>query len=686
MIDTTQPEPTATATSADMLHLWSGLNTAEEAQAWVESHLQASRDRIAELLAAKTARSTTETLALYDQAAWHLRMAGSQAHVMFMVHPLASVRDATQALSQVVAAEGVKLSLNRDVYQALEKLDASKEDAATKYYLERTLLSYRLAGVDRDDATREKIRELADKSTELGMRFARTVQDDVRKIEVADPNELRGLPADFLERFGVHASEAQNGQLVADGPVTLTTDPPVLAPVMTYAASSALRRRMYLAYNDRGYPTNAPVLLDLLKTREEMAEVLGFRSWADLATVDQMMGSAANMRKFLSDVEHAARETAQREFTELESFVRSRDAKALPLTLSDARFWEEQYRRSYYDFDSQSVRPFFPYEQVEAGILTIAGKLFGVRFERNTSAAVWHSDVKAFDVFEATQSASKPTGRIYLDMHPREGKSKWFSECSLVGGVLGKQAPEASLVCNFPQPNDKDPGLLQYSDVVTYFHEFGHLMHEILGGRQRWAGQSGIATEGDFVEVPSQMLEEFFERADVLRSFAKHYQTGEPIPEETVTRMTRASAHGRALSTLTQVMYATYSMETHDRRAAELDLDTLLREGYDRFSKYEFVDGNRMYAAFTHLVGYTSNYYTYLYDKVIALEFFAEFAGQPHDELLTGAVAQRYRNVVLETGGSKPAKEIVHDFLGRETSMEALRSWIGREFEAQPAS
>jgi thimet oligopeptidase len=211
-------------------------------------------------------------------------------------------------------------------------------------------------------------------------------------------------------------------------------------------------------------------------------------------------------------------------------------------------------------------------------------------------------------------------------------------------------------------------------------------MHEILGGQQRWAGQSGIATEGDFVEVPSQMLEEFFERADVLRTFAKHYQTGEPIPEETVARMTRASAHGRALSTLTQVMYATYSMETHDRRAAELDLDTLLREGYDRFSKYEFVDGNRMYAAFTHLVGYTSNYYTYLYDKVIALEFFAEFAHQPGDQLLTGAVAQRYRNVVLETGGSKPAKQIVHDFLGRETSMDALRSWISREFEAEPAA
>ena len=690
MIETTTETPTTTTPSkpGDSLHLWSQLSTAEEAQAWVESHLQASRDRIAELLAPGASRSTTQTLALYDHAAWHLRMAGSQAHVMFMVHPLAPVRDAAQALSQVVAAEGVKLSLNRDVFRALEALDATTEDAATKYYLERTLLGYRLAGVDRDDATREKIRELADKSTELGMRFARTVQDDVRKIEVPDPNELRGLPPDFLERFGVRMSSAQNGQLIADQTITLTTDPPVLAPVMTYAASSALRRRMYLAYNDRGYPTNAPVLLDLLKVREEMAEVLGFRSWADLATVDQMMGSAANMRKFLSDVEHAARQTAQREFAELEAFVRSRDPKALPLTLSDARFWEEQYRRSHYDFDSQSVRPYFPYEQVEAGILSIAGKLFGVRFERNTFSPVWHPDVKAFDVFEASSpgKSKQPIGLIYLDMHPREGKSKWFSECSLVVGVLGKQVPEASLVCNFTQPNDKDLGLLQYSDVVTYFHEFGHLMHEILGGQQRWAGQSGIATEGDFVEVPSQMLEEFFERADVLRTFAKHYQTGEPISEETVARMTRASAHGRALSTLTQVMYATYSMETHDRRAAELDLDALLREGYDRFSKYEFVDGNRMYAAFTHLVGYTSNYYTYLYDKVIALEFFAEFAHQPGDELLTGPVARRYRNVVLEAGGSKPAKEIVHDFLGRETSMEALGSWIGREFQAQPAA
>ncbi|SEG69470.1 thimet oligopeptidase [Bryocella elongata] len=729
-------EATASTISTDPLHIWAGLDSAEGAKTWVESHLAAARAAIAELLAvdANSARTVLNTLEPYDRASWHLRMAGSQAHVMFMVHPLAGVRDVAQELSQSVSAESVALSLNREVYQALAALEGEAitgEDAATRYYLERVLLGYRMSGVDRDDETREKIRSLADTMIGLSMNFSRTVQDDVRKVEVTDANELLGLPADYLTRKGVREEAAADGTktLAADGPVTITTDPPDMTPVMNYAASPALRRKLYLAYNGRGYPANKQVLLDLLAGREEMAKLLGFRSWADLATVDQMMGSAANMRKFLDEVEVAAREFATREYAELETFVRERDPHALPLTLSDARYWEEQFRRTRYNFDSQSVRPYFPYEQVEAGILATVEKLFRVRFVRDTQAPVWDPSVKAFLVYDTASNTDQrhpersaqrevegpattlnaaqsqepfspepsPLGRIYLDMHPREGKSKWFSECSLVSGVLGKNLPEASLVCNFPQPSESDAGLMQYSDVVTYFHEFGHLMHEVLGGRQRWAGQSGIATEGDFVEVPSQMLEEFFEDADLLRTFAKHYQTGELLPYDVIERMTKAAAHGRALSTLTQVMYATYSMETHDRKAADLDLDLLLRAGYDRFSRYEFVEGNTMYAAFTHLIGYTSNYYTYLYDKVMALEFFEQFSaieakaavedakgeGAQHaTELLTSPVALRYRREVLEPGGTKPARELVQAFLGRESSMEALRGWIGKEFAA----
>ena len=292
------------------------------------------------------------------------------------------------------------------------------------------------------------------------MTFSRTVQDDVRKVEVNDPNDLLGLPEDYLTRKGIVSVINGSGkvELSAESTVVVTTDPPDMSPVMNYAASRELRRRVHLAYNGRGYPQNKQVLLDLLAARQELAELLGFRSWADLATTDQMMGSAENMRRFLNEVEEASRETAHHEFEELQAFVRERDATALPLSLSDARYWEEQYRRAHYDFDSQSVRPYFPYESVEAGILATAGKLFGVHFERVTDAPIWDAAVKAFDVIDETGRPGKTVGRIYLDMHPRKGKSKWFSECSLVSGVLGEQVPEASLVCNFPEPKDGDAG------------------------------------------------------------------------------------------------------------------------------------------------------------------------------------------------------------------------------------
>src|ERR1700744_2220422 len=190
------------AATLDELHIWNGGATADDARSWTEHHLAESRARIAELLAVEGTRTVENTLAAFDRAQWHLRMAGSQTGVMFMVHPEADVRDAAQGLAQEISAEGVALSLNRDVYQALAAVDVSAEDAATKYYMERVLLGYRLSGVDKDEATRERIRALADKMTELSMSFSRTVQDDVRKISVDDAEELRGLPEDYLTRPG----------------------------------------------------------------------------------------------------------------------------------------------------------------------------------------------------------------------------------------------------------------------------------------------------------------------------------------------------------------------------------------------------------------------------------------------------------------------------------------------------
>jgi thimet oligopeptidase len=370
------------------------------------------------------------------------------------------------------------------------------------------------------------------------------------------------------------------------------------------------------------------------------------------------------------------------------AFARKQQPGLAALKSSDRGYWYEQYRREAFAFDSQSVRPYFPYAAVEKGILETAARLFHVSFERNETAAVWHSQVSAWDVYDRGQ----PCGRFYLDMHPREGKDKWFSAAPLIPGIRGRQLPEVALICNFPggksddrksdDRNSHDPGLMQYSDVVTFFHEFGHLMHAILGGQQAWAGVSGIATEGDFVEVPSQMLEEFFHDAQLLASFARHYETGEPIPSALVERMNRASAFGRADGVRTQLFYTSYSLEVHNRPPEELNPDTLLEEGYKRLLPYEWIDGNRMYASFTHLIGYTSNYYTYMFDKAIALDFFGQF---DRSNLLEGPTAMRYRRAILEPGGSKPGVQLIDDFLGREHRMDAFAEWIGEEFADVPA-
>jgi thimet oligopeptidase len=657
-------------------HPWT-VNDAPALSAWVDEALTRHAERLSALSGSMGERSLENTLRPYDDAVALLSAAGSQLSLLNSVHPDKSIRDTAQAEIEKISQAAVALSLNREVYAALSQVPQA-DDAATRHYIDRTLLGYRLAGVDREDATREKLRALQERATVLSLGFARNVQEGAGTVVVESADELEGLPEDFL---AAHAPRVEGEHA---GHVVLTTDFPDYLPVMTFARSAALRRRMFLAYQTRAFPRNVPILQDLLKVRHEIAELLGFATWADLATADQMMESSAKMQAFLDDLDNATREGAKREYAQVLAFAKdfSRDAGMPEPEAIDAAsrgFWLEQFRRSAFAFDSQTVRPYFPYARVQAGVLSLVEELFRVRFAPVVDAVTWHPSVTTWDVFD--QRGDAQLGRFYLDMHPREGKDKWFSAAPLIPGIRGQQLPEAALICNFPGGSEKadDPGLLQHSDVTTFLHEFGHLMHALLGGHQQWAGVSGIATEGDFVEVPSQMLEEFFREPKLLARFAHHYQTGEPIPAALVKKMNRAGAFGRADSVRTQLFYTSYSLDTHRLDPETLDLDALLQEDYRRFLPYEWVDGNRLYASFTHLTGYSSNYYTYLYDKVIALDFFREFAA---GDLLAEAVATRDREEVIEPGGSKPGKELVRAFLNREQSPAAFAEWLG---EALPA-
>lgn len=663
--------PAAAQSVPDPLHAWAGQPTPASLEAWVNSHLAAEQKSVDALVALKETPTVENALTLYDQANAELSIAGSEAGLLYSVSPQKAVRDKAQEMVQKVSEAAVALSLNQAVYQKLAAIPASHADAGTQHYLSRTLLQYRLAGVDKDAATRERVRQLQEKITALSLTFGRNVQEHVNTVTVQHAAELEGLPADYIAAH-------KPGQ---DGTITLTTDYPDMQPVMTYAKSEALRHRMYLAYNTRAYPANKQVLLDLLAAREELAGVLGFKNWADLATADQMMGSAANVRSFLTQVDAASKTPADREYAMVRAFAQKQQPGLTDIAADSAGYWYEQYRTKVYDFDSQSVRPYFPYEEVQQGILNTAAKMFHVAFERDPHAAVWDPAVTAWLVFDRAPGAQseKPIGRIYLDMHPRDGKDKWFSAYPIVPGIRGRQLPEAALICNFPGGKPGEPGLMQYSDVVTFFHEFGHLMHAILGGQQPWAGTSGIATEGDFVEAPSQMLEEFFRDPALLQSFAKNYKTGEPIPTAVVERMDRASAFGRGNWVRSQLFYTRFALDLHDRPPVSIDLDALMRQDYAAALPYTWVDGNRFYASFTHLTGYSSNYYTYLFDKVIALDFFRQF---DRHNLVEGPAALRYRQSVLEPGGSEPGTELVKNFLGRAQSLDDLSTWMNEEFQA----
>ena len=662
------PTETTSASSTQDLHVWEagGAASAEALTAWVSARLAAHESALAALLAVAGARTPENSLRHFDAAIEQLSLAGAQAGILNSVAADKAVRDQAQMEAQRVAMAGSALSLNRAVYDALVAISLDGASAATKHYVGRTLLGYRLSGVDKDEATRDRLHALHDKATQLSLAFSRNIQEGGKTVEAA-PEELEGLPADYIARH-----PAQKGKSGAER-VTLTTDPPDMMPVMTFAASAELRKEMFLAYNTRAYPANRQLLLDLLATRQEIASVLGFRSWADLATADQMMESAANVRTFLAKLDEASREGARDEHAQVLAFARDRQPELSEIDITSRGYWYEQFRRTKYDFDSQSVRPYFPYARVEAGVLETATKLFKVEFRPSTAPA-WHEAVSVYEVFEG----GRLVGRFYLDMHPREGKNKWFSATPVVAGVRGRVLPEAGLICNFPAPEETDPGLLQYSDVVTFFHEFGHLMHALLGGHTEWVGLSGFATEGDFIEVPSQMLEEFFRDEKLLQVFAKHYETGETLPSALIRSMKLAGAFGRADWVRTQLYYTTLSLNLHDQDPAGIDPDEMTRELYASFQPWTWLEGSKMYASFGHLTGYSSNYYTYMFDKVIALDFFGQF--DPKD-LLSGDAGERYRRTVLEQGGSKPAKELVRDFLGRGEEFAAFSKWLNEEFD-----
>lgn len=651
-------------------HLWDAPLTPDTLQNRVDEQLALAQKSLDQMLAVTGPRTIDNTLSPFDDASLQLDVALLQANAMQNVSPDTAVRDRAQQLVQKVSTFLTALSLNHKVYEALAAVDPANADAPTKYFLQRTLLEFRLAGVDKDDATRARIQSLSDQITKISTEFERNVQDSQIKIVVKSAAELDGLPADYIK---AHPP-------AADGSVTLTSDNPDYTPVMKFARNADLRRRMLIAYNGRAYPKNMPLLADLLKRREELAQVLGYKHWADLNAADKMVLTSNNISQFIDSVDTASKPLADREYQMVLATARKSDPAITQVSLADREFYYELLRRTEFDFNSEEARPYFPYDRVQQGILDVASKLFSIRFDPVKNAEVWDPSVDTFDMFDA--STGKQLGRIYLDMHPRPGKNQWFSSNPILDGKKGTQLPEALLICNFPGGKPGDPGLMEYDDVTTFFHEFGHLMHWIFQGQREWAGFGGNL-EADFVEAPSQMLEEWMHDPKVLATFAKDPKTGEPIPASLVARANRAEAFGRALWVRNQLVYTNVSFELHNMTPDPAKIESSFADNRRRFTPFAAVEGDHQIAAFDHLLGYSSGYYTYLWDKVIAEDLFSQF---DRNNLLAPEVALRYRNTVLAQTGGLPAGEMVTNFLGRKQSTDAFVNWMSQEFNPTPAA
>ena len=614
-----------------------------------------AEDCLAGLRRAEKLRPNVRSLEDYNELLREASASNAYAGLMSEVHPDETIRDAARECEQEVSRFYSDLALDREMYDRLAAIAVDGADAETKRFHAHTLRDYRRAGVDRPSEVRARLKQIDEELTKLGQQFSKNISEDVRFVEVKDRARLAGLPADFV------ASHPADGK----GITRITTDYPDYNPFMTYADDDELRRELYVKFRSRGDQANEAVLRDILKLRAEKAGLLGFRNWADYITADKMIGSGDRAAEFIERVWKLAQPRAERDYAELARTLGQKDVADWQ------KVWlENRVKRERYEVDASIVREYFPYDRVLAGLLEITAEIFDLQYAPVETVEPWHPSVLVFDVVRRGDRL----GRIYLDMHPREGKYKHAAQFPLKDGVRGAQLPEGVLVCNFPDPRaGGGPALMEHDDVVTMFHEFGHLMHHVLGGHQKWITQSGVATEWDFVEAPSQMFEEWAWSYETLMRFARHHATGEVIPKELVEKMRRADKFGLGTATVQQIFYAAISLAFHRADPDTLDQLGEVKRLQAKYTPFAYVAGTKFHASFGHLVGYSAMYYTYQWSLVIAKDLLTPFEERG---LMAREVTFAYRDRVLVPGGSRDAADLVRNFLGREYDFAAYERYL----------
>jgi thimet oligopeptidase len=623
---TTEPAPLALPTEDGA---WLG---------WVQERASAGlRDAGSAVGALKSAAPGDEAiLHVWNDLQIALSGVFALSSLMSVVHPDPAVMEAAESFEIEAQRFSTDLHLDPAVYAQLTSLESRGLGEAAARVLADALRSFRRAGVDREESVRDRLRDLDGRENELSQAFSRNIRDG-RRTTTVPATALEGLPQDYVDE---HPADDE-------GQVEISTDYPDTHPFLIHARDPEMRRAVAHSFLNLAWPDNEPVLAELLEVREEKAHLLGYADWPSYDAELKMIGEGPRIPEFIDEIAAASEAAGRREIEEL-------------LDFANWRHYVEALKRERFGVSSHEVRRYFDFAKVRQGLLDVTGRLFGLEY-LPVEVATWHPEVSSYDVVLAENGQF--LGRIHLDLHPRPRKYHHAAQFMLPG-VLGRQLPEGVLVCNFSR------GLMDPDHVVTLFHEFGHLMHHVLAGRHEWVRFSGVATEWDFVEAPSQMLEEWAWDPGVLQGFATDAD-GVPIPEDLVVRMRAADEFGKGFLARTQMAYAAVSYWFHQERPD--DLTAGLQDLMSRYSLVQLLPDTHFHTGFGHLEGYGAAYYTYMWSLVIAKDLFSAF---DPDDLFAPEVAHRYRDRVLAPGGSKDAADLVEDFLGRPYDKRAFTAWL----------
>ncbi len=651
---------------------------AEHVQPAASELLRAARTRLAALATADGEPSFDNTLHALDNMTEPLDWAMGVVRHLESVATYPELRAAFNAAQPEVSAFYTGIPLNAGLWRNLKAYAATPEAAqltgARRRFLHKSIETFRRHGADLDPAGKKRLEEIDVELTQITTKFAENVLDSTNAFELVltKERELSGLPPTAI------ASARESAQRKGLEGWRFTLQAPDYFAVMTYLEESAIRRKVYEAFAVRGATgdrDNRPILVRIIELRREKAALLGFANFADLVLEDRMAHTGDRALAFLEDLKTKTARRFGEENQELLAFRRSLEGPDAPeLAPWDVAYYAEKQRHALYDFDEEALRPYFPMERVVGGLFELVQRLYGIRVEEEFGVPAWDPDVHYYNVRD---EEGVFLGSFYADWHPRENKrgGAWMDGLITGGPTADGFRPHLGLICgNLTLPVGGKPALLTHREVETIFHEFGHLLHHLLS-RVEIRSLAGTSVAWDFVELPSQIMENWCWEREALDLFARHYETGAPVPDDLFQKMKRARTFRAANAQMRQVGFGFLDLLLHVRYDAARDGDPVAytRAILQEFSPAPLPADHAMIAAFTHLfaapVGYGAGYYSYKWAEVLEADAFTRFRD---GGIFSREIGASFRAEILSRGDSEDPAELYRRFMGRDPDPNAL--------------